>query len=146
MPSTRATPSLEPPVQAYQMFIDGKFVNAKSGKTFNVFDPATEGVIATCPAGEAGDVAAAVAAAAEETTKSRRVIDMARCSVNPATVLPLRAGPINLPAAAAWPAATIGDAPPRGRVSAPRAAAARRSCCLRRRPSRRGGDRLQSEV
>ncbi|MBP6670077.1 MAG: aldehyde dehydrogenase family protein [Gemmatimonadales bacterium] len=48
---------------AYQMFINGKFVNARSGKTFNVFDPATEGVLATCPAGEAADVADAVAAA-----------------------------------------------------------------------------------
>ena len=37
----------------YKMYIDGKFVNAKSGKTFDVYDPATEGVIATCPAGEA---------------------------------------------------------------------------------------------
>jgi len=45
------------------MFINGKFVNAKSGKTFDVFDPATEQVIATCPAGEAADVAAAAAAA-----------------------------------------------------------------------------------
>ncbi|MFN8654546.1 MAG: aldehyde dehydrogenase family protein [Gemmatimonadales bacterium] len=47
----------------YQMFIDGKFVNAKSGKTFNVYDPATEQVIATCPAGEAADVALAAEAA-----------------------------------------------------------------------------------
>ncbi len=45
------------------MFIDGKFVNAKSGKTFNVYDPATEQVIATCPAGEAADVALAAEAA-----------------------------------------------------------------------------------
>jgi len=45
------------------MYIDGKFVNAKSGKTFNVYDPATEQVIATCPAAEAADVAAAAEAA-----------------------------------------------------------------------------------
>ncbi len=44
----------------YQMYINGKFVSAKSGKTFNVFDPATEQVIATCPAGDAADVALAV--------------------------------------------------------------------------------------
>jgi len=45
------------------MYIDGRFVNAKSGKTFNVYDPATEQVIATCPAGEAADVDLAAAAA-----------------------------------------------------------------------------------
>jgi betaine-aldehyde dehydrogenase len=45
------------------MFIDGKFVPATSGKTFNVYDPATEQVIATCPAGEAADVGLAAAAA-----------------------------------------------------------------------------------
>jgi len=45
------------------MYIDGKFVNAASGKTFEVFDPATEGVIATCPAGDAKDVDRAVQAA-----------------------------------------------------------------------------------
>src|SRR5689334_20088248 len=50
-------------MQAYQQFINGKFVSAKSGKTFNVFDPATEQVIATCPGGEAADVALAVEAA-----------------------------------------------------------------------------------
>jgi betaine-aldehyde dehydrogenase len=50
-------------MQPYQQYINGKFVNAKSGKTFPVFDPATEQVIATCPAGEAADVAAAAEAA-----------------------------------------------------------------------------------
>jgi betaine-aldehyde dehydrogenase len=50
-------------MHTYQMYIDGKFVNAKSGKTFNVYDPATEQVIATCPAGEAADVSLAAAAA-----------------------------------------------------------------------------------
>jgi betaine-aldehyde dehydrogenase len=43
-------------VARYQMYIDGKFVDAQSGKTFDVYDPATEGVIATCPAGDAKDV------------------------------------------------------------------------------------------
>ena len=56
----------------YQMYINGKFVNAKSGKTFNVYDPATEGVIATCPAGEAADVDAAVAAARAPSTAAGR--------------------------------------------------------------------------
>jgi betaine-aldehyde dehydrogenase len=45
------------------MYVDGKFVAAKSGKTFNVYNPATEGVIATCPAAGAEDVDRAVKAA-----------------------------------------------------------------------------------
>ena len=48
---------------AYKMYIDGKFVAAASKKTFDVFDPATEQVIATCPAGDARDVDRAAAAA-----------------------------------------------------------------------------------
>jgi betaine-aldehyde dehydrogenase len=50
-------------VQTYQMYIDGKFVNAASGKSFEVYDPATEAVIATCPAADARDVDRAVQAA-----------------------------------------------------------------------------------
>ncbi|MBA3319039.1 MAG: aldehyde dehydrogenase family protein, partial [Gemmatimonadales bacterium] len=47
----------------YRMYIDGKFVDAASGKTFDVFDPATEGVVATCPAGGAPDIDRAAQAA-----------------------------------------------------------------------------------
>jgi betaine-aldehyde dehydrogenase len=47
----------------YQMYIDGKFVDAASGKRFDVYDPATEGVIATCPAGDASDIDRAAQAA-----------------------------------------------------------------------------------
>jgi betaine-aldehyde dehydrogenase len=50
-------------VARYQMYIDGKFVDARSGKTFDVYDPATEAVIATCPAGDAQDVDLAARAA-----------------------------------------------------------------------------------
>src|SRR6476659_11492107 len=50
-------------VASYQMYIDGKFVDAKSGKTFDVYDPSTEGVIAKCPAAGADDVDRAVKAA-----------------------------------------------------------------------------------
>jgi betaine-aldehyde dehydrogenase len=50
-------------VRRYQMFIGGKFADAASGKTFDVFDPATEAVIATCPAGAAGDIDRAAKAA-----------------------------------------------------------------------------------
>jgi betaine-aldehyde dehydrogenase len=47
----------------YQMYVDGKFVDAANGQTFEVFEPATEEVIATCPAGTAIDVDRAVRAA-----------------------------------------------------------------------------------
>jgi phenylacetaldehyde dehydrogenase len=46
-----------------KLLIDGKWVAAKSGKTFPVEDPATEEVIAKVPAGEKADIDAAVAAA-----------------------------------------------------------------------------------
>jgi len=47
----------------YQMYINGKFGDAQSGKTFDVYDPATEAVIATCPAGDTKDVDLAAKAA-----------------------------------------------------------------------------------
>jgi phenylacetaldehyde dehydrogenase len=47
----------------HKLLIDGKWVDAKSGKTFPVEDPATEEVIAHVPAGEKADIDAAVAAA-----------------------------------------------------------------------------------
>ena len=50
-------------VARYQMYIDGKFVDAADGKTFEVYDPATEAVIATCPAGGAADIDRAAQAA-----------------------------------------------------------------------------------
>ena len=45
------------------MLIDGKWVMAKSGKTFDVHDPATEQKIASVAEGDAADVDAAVKAA-----------------------------------------------------------------------------------
>jgi betaine-aldehyde dehydrogenase len=65
MTSTLASPAKAKGSGAapYQMYIDGKFVDAASGKRFDVFDPATESVIATCPAGDAADVARAAEAA-----------------------------------------------------------------------------------
>src|SRR5439155_19406868 len=50
-------------VTPYQMYIDGKFVDAKSGKTFDVYDPSTEGVIAKVPAGGPADIDRAAKAA-----------------------------------------------------------------------------------
>ena len=46
-----------------KLFINGKWVAAKSGKTFPVEDPATEEIIAQAPAGDKADIDLAVAAA-----------------------------------------------------------------------------------
>src|SRR5271170_997042 len=48
-----------------KLFIDGKWVPARSGKTFPVEDPATEETIAHVPAGDKADIDLAVAAARE---------------------------------------------------------------------------------
>src|SRR3984957_10159203 len=50
-------------VKNYLMMIDGEFIASKSGKTFPVYDPATEEVIAQVPDANAEDVNRAVAAA-----------------------------------------------------------------------------------
>ncbi|HWN19326.1 MAG TPA: aldehyde dehydrogenase family protein [Gemmatimonadales bacterium] len=50
-------------VARYQMYIDGRLVDAKGGKTFEVYDPSTEEAIATVPAGGAADVDMAAKAA-----------------------------------------------------------------------------------
>src|ERR1700716_3100886 len=50
-------------VHTYQMFINGEWVASKSAKTFPVYDPSTEEVIAQVPDASADDVNRAVAAA-----------------------------------------------------------------------------------
>jgi len=50
-------------VRTYQMYVNGEWVNSKSNKTFPVYDPATEEVIAQVPEANADDVNRAVAAA-----------------------------------------------------------------------------------
>ena len=47
----------------HRMLINGKWVEAKSGKTFEVEDPATQAVIAHVPSGDKADIDLAVAAA-----------------------------------------------------------------------------------
>ena len=47
----------------HRMLIDGKWVEAKSGKTFEVEDPATQEIIGHVPAGDKADIDLAVAAA-----------------------------------------------------------------------------------
>jgi phenylacetaldehyde dehydrogenase len=64
----------------HQMLIDGKWVDARSGQTFAVEDPATEEVIAHVPAGDKADIDLAVAAArrAFETGPWSRISPAAR--------------------------------------------------------------------
>ncbi|HEY4931938.1 MAG TPA: aldehyde dehydrogenase family protein [Terriglobales bacterium] len=49
--------------QTYQMYVNGEWVASNSGKTFPVYDPSTEEVIAEVPESNAKDVDLAVAAA-----------------------------------------------------------------------------------
>src|SRR5882757_1510437 len=58
MPSGVATD-----VKTYRLFVNGEWVESKSNKTFPVYDPATEEVIAQVPDANAEDVNRAVAAA-----------------------------------------------------------------------------------
>jgi phenylacetaldehyde dehydrogenase len=46
-----------------QLFIDGKFVDAKSGKTFPIYDPSTGDVLVRVAEGDSADIDLAVAAA-----------------------------------------------------------------------------------
>src|SRR6202521_2851802 len=64
----------------HQMLIDGKWVDARSGKTFTVEDPATEEIIAHVPAGDKADIDLAVTAArrALETGPWSRISPAAR--------------------------------------------------------------------
>src|SRR6478736_7972381 len=50
-------------VRTYQLYINGEWVDSKSNKTFPVYDPSTEEVIAQAPDANADDVNRAVAAA-----------------------------------------------------------------------------------
>src|SRR5438874_1986678 len=50
-------------VRTYQLYINGEWVAGKSNKTFPVYDPATEEIIAQAPDANADDVNRAVAAA-----------------------------------------------------------------------------------
>ncbi len=50
-------------VRTYQLYINGEWVDSKSSKTFPVYDPASEEVIAQAPDANADDVNRAVAAA-----------------------------------------------------------------------------------
>lgn len=53
----------------YKLFINGKFVDSSSGRTFNVINPSTEEVISECPEGTVEDTRKAVDAAYESQKK-----------------------------------------------------------------------------
>jgi betaine-aldehyde dehydrogenase len=55
--------SMKRAVSRYQMYFDGRFVDAVSGSTFQVYDPSTEEAIASVPAGGAADIDLAATAA-----------------------------------------------------------------------------------
>jgi len=57
--------AIRPNVRSYQMYINGEWVDSASGKTFPVYDPSTEEVIAEVPDADAKDVDRAVKAARE---------------------------------------------------------------------------------
>ncbi len=57
--------AIKPNVRTYQMYINGEWVDSASGKTFPVYDPSTEEVIAYVPDANAEDVDRAVKAARE---------------------------------------------------------------------------------
>ncbi|CAG4910141.1 phenylacetaldehyde dehydrogenase StyD [Paraburkholderia saeva] len=63
-----------------KMFVGGRFVDAHSGKTFAVFNPATGAEIAQVPEGDAEDVAGAIASArtAFESNEWRRMAPATR--------------------------------------------------------------------
>lgn len=50
-------------MESYKLFINGQFVDAESGKTFETIDPGTGAMIATVPKAGAADAEAAIAAA-----------------------------------------------------------------------------------
>ena len=68
MPTATVEPKLSPAVTKFiahprKMLIDGKWVNAASGKTFETFNPATGEALARVAEGDKADVDAAVRAA-----------------------------------------------------------------------------------
>jgi aldehyde dehydrogenase (NAD+) len=63
--ATTTETTIAPKVRHTQCFIGGKWVSAKSGKTFETVNPATEEVIAKVAEGDAAEVDLAVAAARE---------------------------------------------------------------------------------
>lgn len=54
----------DPSLFVEKSYIDGEWVPSKSGKTFNVYNPASEALVGTCPESNTDDINAAILAAA----------------------------------------------------------------------------------
>ena len=63
MASTAAPAGAASDVRRYQLFINGKFVDAKSGKTFESINPHDRSVVAVIAEGDKADIDLAVKAA-----------------------------------------------------------------------------------
>src|SRR5262245_2744099 len=61
--STPEPRNAESDVRRYQLFINGKFTDSQSGKTFESINPHDRSVVATCAEGDKADIDAAVTAA-----------------------------------------------------------------------------------
>ena len=59
--------------QTHKLYINGKWVDSKSGKTFDVEDPATGKKISTCAAGDKNDIDLAVSAAENALTQENGI-------------------------------------------------------------------------
>lgn len=64
MPSFASTLN-DPSPLVEKSYIDGRWVSSSSAKTFNVYNPATEDLIGSCPESNTDDINAAIAAAAK---------------------------------------------------------------------------------
>jgi acyl-CoA reductase-like NAD-dependent aldehyde dehydrogenase len=69
-----AQPAASNTPRKYQLFIDGKFVDAESGKTFTTPNPATGEILAEVAEADKADVDKAVSAARRAGHVSARVI------------------------------------------------------------------------
>ncbi|MFI5039726.1 MAG: aldehyde dehydrogenase family protein, partial [Solirubrobacterales bacterium] len=54
---------VEPEVATYQQYVDGEWIGAEDGGTYEVINPSTEDVMALAPASTTADARRAVAAA-----------------------------------------------------------------------------------
>jgi succinate-semialdehyde dehydrogenase/glutarate-semialdehyde dehydrogenase len=78
MASRSVPPLSDPSLFKHQAFINGQFVDAKSGKTFEVIDPASDKVIGTMPEMDKTDTQIAADAAAAALPSFRKLTGLER--------------------------------------------------------------------
>jgi acyl-CoA reductase-like NAD-dependent aldehyde dehydrogenase len=86
-------------MDAYKLFIDGGFVDAQSGETFESLDPGTGAVIARVARAGTADAEAAIAAARSAFDHGSGAAWRRRCERASAMTLPTR----SRPRASDWP-------------------------------------------